>query len=350
MACRGAELKTHTYNADDPTGTVGTVHQADSTSDVIEYNMQAGRTVLVQDVRTSFVPSRQRFKMEGQRHHIVSDQQIQLREQRRQEQRNGVQRQVLRDLHDRTHNHDGSLKTWHPTLVELLDRFPAESQDELILKDCNIGQMPKHMEILRHIRTVDLSSNKIRELSEGISEILGLQVLNLSNNQLVALPKTTKLLTNLRVLSEADPKVRANLCPKSPGHPLSSALAREHLHWLQLCERDFRCFGADARANHLTKLPDMLGMKYLRDLNVADNDLEVLHYSIQTLSSLTVRVHVVANVVVDCSWPFEVNLVRIAVPARLLAPRASTQSAGNKHCEGLLTDSLPLVAFFSCRC
>ena len=210
MALRGAALKTHTYNADDPTGTVGAVHQTDSTSDVIEYNMQAGRTVLVQDVRTSFVPSGQRFLMEGQRHHMVSDQQIQLREQRRQEQRHGVQRQVLRDLHDRTHNHDGSLKTWHPTLVELLDRFPAESQDELILKDCNIGQMPKHMGILRHIRTVDLSSNKIREVSEGISEILGLQVLNLSNNQLVALPKTTKLLTNLRVLSEAAPKVRAN--------------------------------------------------------------------------------------------------------------------------------------------
>jgi hypothetical protein len=34
----------------------------------------AGRTVLVQDVRTSFVPWGQRFKMEGQRHHIVSDQ------------------------------------------------------------------------------------------------------------------------------------------------------------------------------------------------------------------------------------------------------------------------------------
>jgi hypothetical protein len=304
MASRGAAMKTHTYNTDDPTGTVGAVHQTDSTSDVIEYNMQAGRTVLVQDVRTSFVPSGQRFKMEGQRHHIVSDQQIQLREQRRQEQRHGVQRQVLRDLHDRTHNHDGSLKTWHPTLVELLDRFPAESQDELILKDCNIGQMPKHMEILRHIRTVDLSSNKIRELSEGISEILGLQVLNLSNNQLVALPKTTKLLTNLRVLSEAAPKVRANLCPKSHGNPLSCALAREHLPWLQLCERDFRCFGADARANHLTKLPDMLGLKYLRDLNVSDNDLEVLHYSIQTLSSLTVRVHVVGNVMVNCSWPF----------------------------------------------
>jgi hypothetical protein len=36
----------------------------------------AGRTVLVQDVLTSFVHSGQRFKMEGQRHHIVTDQQI----------------------------------------------------------------------------------------------------------------------------------------------------------------------------------------------------------------------------------------------------------------------------------
>ena len=51
----------------------------------------------------------------------------------------------------------------------------------------------------------------------------------------------------------------------------------------------------------MTKLPDMLGLKYLRDLNVSDNDLEVLHYSIQTLSSLTVRVLVVGNVLVDCS-------------------------------------------------
>jgi hypothetical protein len=211
MASRRGALKKHTYSADDPTGTVGAVHQPGSTSDAVEFSMQAGRTLLVQDVRTSFVPAGQRFKMEGERHHIVANDQIASREHRREEQKHGVQRRVLQDLHRRTHNHDGSLRTWHPSLVELLERFPAESQDELILKDLNIGQMPKHMEILRHIRKVDLSSNRLQLLSEGISEIVGLQELNLSNNQLVALPKTTKLLTNLRVLSEAAPKVRAAL-------------------------------------------------------------------------------------------------------------------------------------------
>ena len=39
--------------------------------------------MLEQDVRTSFVPVGQRYKMEGDAHHIVSNQQIRQRENRR---------------------------------------------------------------------------------------------------------------------------------------------------------------------------------------------------------------------------------------------------------------------------
>ena len=195
-------LKTHTYKSMDPTGTTGAVHQAESTSDAVEFSMQAGRTLLVQDVRTSFVPPGQRYKMVGEQHHVVANQQILQREQKRAAQIHGVERLVLKDLHDRTHHHDGSLKTWHPSVIELLSRFPPESQDEIILTDMNIGQMPQHMEILRHIRKVDLANNKIHRLSEGISQIHGLEELILTNNQLVELPRTLNLLSSLRVLSK----------------------------------------------------------------------------------------------------------------------------------------------------
>ena len=48
------------------------------------------------------------------------------RTEQRESQKHGEKRLVLRDFHERTHNHDGSLKTKHPTVLELLARFPAE--------------------------------------------------------------------------------------------------------------------------------------------------------------------------------------------------------------------------------
>ena len=77
---------------------------------------------------------------------------------------------------------------------------------------------------------------------------------------------------------------------------------RLHSPWPS-ASRDCRCFGvgADARANHLTQLPDMLGLKNLRDLNVSDNDLEVINYSIKNLSQLTVRLSAVENNVAACA-------------------------------------------------
>ena len=87
--------------------------------------------------------------------------QINKRKDRRVAQAHGDTRLVLKEVHDRTHHHDGSLITKKPTVVELLTRFPAEAHDEMVLRDENIGQMPKHMEILRHIRRIDLTNNKI---------------------------------------------------------------------------------------------------------------------------------------------------------------------------------------------
>jgi hypothetical protein len=45
----------------------------------------------------------------------------------------------------------------------------------------------------------------------------------------------------------------------------------------------------------------MLGLKNLRDLNVSDNDLEVINYSIKNLSQLTVRLSAVENNVAACA-------------------------------------------------
>jgi Leucine-rich repeat (LRR) protein len=114
----------------------------------------------------------------------------------------------------------------------------------MIMKDENIGRMPKNMQILSHISKVDLSKNSIKTLSDGIADIVGLQELILGHNQLVELPNTTKKLTNLKIL--------------------------------------------DVRSNSLTELPDMWGMKKLQNLNVADNELEYINDSVQSLSSLTV--------------------------------------------------------------
>ena len=57
-----------------------TVMQPDAKSDVLEFTMQAGRKTLVEGVRTSFVPVGGRHHMESERHHMVTYQQIQNRE------------------------------------------------------------------------------------------------------------------------------------------------------------------------------------------------------------------------------------------------------------------------------
>jgi len=62
----------------------------------------------------------------------------------------------------------------------------------MVLRDENIGQMPTQMEILKHIRKVDLSDNKIHKLSEGIADIEGLEELILINNRLTELPKNLR--------------------------------------------------------------------------------------------------------------------------------------------------------------
>ena len=177
--------------------------------------------------------------------------QINKRKDRRVAQAHGDTRLVLKEVHDRTHHHDGSCITKKPTVVELLTRFPAEAHDEMVLRDENIGQMPKHMEILRHIRRIDLTNNKLARLSDGIAEIPLLQELILQDNHLVELPKTLISLTNLQLLN--------------------------------------------VRSNRLTHLPDLMGLgsqggglRSLRDLNVSHNDLEILNDSIQKLSRLTV--------------------------------------------------------------
>ena len=58
------------------------VVQPDSQTDQVEFSLQAGRKLLVQDVRQHFVPVGQRHKMEGDAHHIVSNQHIRMREKR----------------------------------------------------------------------------------------------------------------------------------------------------------------------------------------------------------------------------------------------------------------------------
>ena len=243
QATRRGALKTHVDKKCDPTGTKGAIRQPDSRSDFLESGMQAGRSTLVPDVRSHFVPVGQRYKMEAAHHTTASNQQVLQREERRAAQQHGVERLVEKDVFNRTHHHDGSLVTKHPTVFQLLKRFPAEAHDEMVLRDENIGQMPIHMEILRHIRKVDLSNNKLHRLSEGITEVLKLEELVLACNELVELPKNTQLLTNLKIL--------------------------------------------DARSNHITFLPEMLGLKSLRYLNVSDNDLEVINDSVQKLSQLT---------------------------------------------------------------
>lgn len=56
--------------------------QPESQSDSLESGMQPGRRMLVPDVRSSFVPVGQRYKMEAAHHTIASNQQVQQRKQK----------------------------------------------------------------------------------------------------------------------------------------------------------------------------------------------------------------------------------------------------------------------------
>ena len=58
-------------------------------------------------------------------------------------------------------------------MTSMCGLYLQQTNEEMILTDENIGQMPKHMEIMRHITKVDLTNNKIKSLSEGIAEIEG---------------------------------------------------------------------------------------------------------------------------------------------------------------------------------
>lgn len=171
-----------------------------------------------------------------------AEEQIHHRQQHRQNLAVGNERELMRKLNNPFKPHVDHGK--HPRMIELLERFPPEAHNEMVMRDENIAALPHALDILQHITKIDISGNVIHELSPAVADIKGLLHLNISSNFLTTLPSTVNHMSNLLVLS--------------------------------------------ARSNQLKKLPYFDGMYRLRELDLSNNLLEEVPKTLGDLKSLQI--------------------------------------------------------------
>jgi Leucine-rich repeat (LRR) protein len=139
-------------------------------------------------------------------------------------------------------------------------------ETELDLSNNQLSALPESLGQLTHLQSLDLSRNQLTVLPESIGQLTKLQTLVLSRNQLTALPESLGQLTKLQSLDLSD-----NQLTEFP-ETLS-----------QLTELQLLVLVG----NQLTALPESLGqLTQLQSLVLSRNQLSVLPKSIGQLTKL----------------------------------------------------------------
>lgn len=176
----------------------------------------------------------------------------------------------------------------------------------------SLTELPESLGELKELKSLNLSSNRLRILPEWLAQLTWLEHLNLRRNQLTELPGWVGQLKNLRALALSDNQltelpewlgrlkglrrldVSGNLLTRLPESlkelkevqvlKLEENKVRQLPEWLgQLTQ--LRTL--DLRENQLTELPESLGqLTHLQSLYVSRNQLTVLPESLGNLTKL----------------------------------------------------------------
>lgn len=157
-----------------------------------------------------------------------------------------------------------------------LTRFPAK-----VINDPDI-----HDYICNQLTSIDLSACALRELPDNIGELQGLVTLQLSDNQLEALPKSITDLTNLLELLVARNKLKE--LPENINNLKDLIRLDIHGNEIETLPDSIvelpKLLTLDASSNKLGSLPELIGnLENLRTLAVGKNRLKTLPNSIVQL-------------------------------------------------------------------
>lgn len=88
----------------------------------------------------------------------------------------------------------------------LLEEFPHEilkmkNLEELILSINNIKNIPNNIDQLENLRFLNINGNNLRGIPESISNLSNLTSLGLSNNKISELPNSMSRMVNLKILN-----------------------------------------------------------------------------------------------------------------------------------------------------
>jgi internalin A len=140
------------------------------------------------------------------------------------------------------------------------------NEEELVLSELGIAEVPPSLMGLTHLRELDLGGNQLRKLPASLGGLKQLQRLNLVGNQLCELPVSLGELKKLREVQLSNNQLR--------GLPVSFGGLKQ----LQVLRLD---------GNQLRELPASLGeLEQLQTLYLSDNQLGELPTSIGKLKQL----------------------------------------------------------------
>lgn len=158
----------------------------------------------------------------------------------------------------------------------------------LNLSDSRLKHYPNDIDVLHpHLRTLELSKNKLKILPKSIGQFKELKVLNVSNNSLESLPQEINGLSKIETL-----QVNCNLLKSLPTFNNLTFLRRVSLGDNRLSVfPEFLCElkhleTLDLSKNNITQLPELIKDSRLVELNLNQNQIRKLPAGIAECSRL----------------------------------------------------------------
>lgn len=149
-----------------------------------------------------------------------------------------------------------------------LDRslFSLTSLNLLNISDTVLTELPVEISNLTNLQTLLLYGNEIKQIPSSIGDLKKLKVLDISRNKLESVPDAITELTSLTTLN-----LSCNALTEFPALENSAQLSVLDLSRNKLTEFPSICFEANS---------------HIAEVNFKDNEIEVIPFEIENLSSL----------------------------------------------------------------